>query len=319
MENGLLKNNWPCKLLLARPRGFCAGVKRAIEALNQILLNYPHQPIYCYHQIVHNTHVVTEFENRGVKFVAGIEEVPEGSILVFSSHGVSPQIRRQALDKRLKTIDATCPFVTKTHLEVKKFAGENYQVIYIGQPKHDEAVGTTNEAPDKTVIIQTAEEAQQLNFSSSTKLALVTQTTLSYDETAKIKEVLKQKFPQIIEPTKSDICLATQNRQNGVKQLVEKGARIVLVLGSPNSSNSNRLKRVAEESGAKAFLLDEISEIDPQILANITCVGLTAGASLPENKITEAINWFKEKGTTQVWEIVVADESQIALSSVQIS
>ncbi len=317
MENGLLKNNWPRKLLLARPRGFCAGVKRAIEALNQILLNYPNQPIYCYHQIVHNTHVVKDFEDKGVKFVNNIDSVPRNSILVFSSHGVSPEIKLQASNLNLQTIDATCPFVAKTHLEVKKFADENYQVIYIGQPKHDEAVGTTGEAPDKTMIIQTTEEAQHLNFPRLTKLVLVTQTTLSYDETAKIKQILQQKFPQMIEPGKSDICLATQNRQNGVKQLVKKGAKIVIVLGSPNSSNSNKLKKVAEESGAKACLVDEISEIDPQILINITCIGLTAGASLPENKITEAINWFKEKGTTQVREIVVADESQIAISPVQ--
>lgn len=318
MENGLKTNNWPSKLLLASPRGFCGGVKRAIDALNKLVETHPGETIYCYHQIVHNTHVVSQFESKGVKFVNSLEEVPEGSILVFSSHGVSPQIRQYAINHKLSTIDATCPFVTKTHLEVKKYASEGDKIIYIGQPNHDEAVGTTGEAPESTVIVQTPEEVETLKFPPQQKVALVTQTTLSFDETEGLREALRAKFPTLIEPPHSDICMATQNRQNGVKELVKKGAEVVIVLGSANSSNSNKLKKVAEKMGTQAVLIDEIEELDQSLLEGKKCVGLTAGASLPEPKIKEALEWFNSHGTKIVEELIVADESSISLPPVKI-
>ena len=307
---------WPQKLLLASPRGFCAGVRRAIDALNRLVEAHPRQTIYCFHQIVHNTYVVSEFESKGVKFVNSLEEVPENSIIVFSSHGVSPQVRQQAEKKKLKTIDATCPFVTKTHLEVKKYASEGDKIIYIGQSHHDEAVGATGEAPESTVIVQTPEEIEALEISPSQKVALVTQTTLSFDETEGLRQALKSKYPHLIEPSHSDICMATQNRQNGVKELVQSGAKVVIVLGSANSSNSNKLKKVAEKMGVKAVLIDEISELDLSLIESVECVGLTAGASLPENKITKALEWFKDHGTKTIEEILVADESSISLPTV---
>lgn len=313
MAGGLKKNNPSPKLLLASPRGFCAGVTRAISALNEVIKTYPDQTIYCYHQIVHNKYVISEFKEKGVKFVSSIEEVPDNSILVFSSHGVSPLLKKQAEQKKLKTIDATCPFVIKTHLEIKKYASLGDKTIYIGQPGHDEAVGATGEAPESTTIIQTEKEIESLPISQSDKVALVTQTTLSVDETEHLKYSLRKRFPNLIEPPVSDICMATQNRQNGVKELVKKGAQLIIVLGSTNSSNSNKLKKVAEKEGAKAYLIDDISEIDPKIISKINCVGLTAGASLPEYKITEALEWFKTRGIKDIEEVAVADENQTKL------
>lgn len=309
--------NFPKKLLLACPRGFCAGVERAIEALNQVVTTYPNRTVYCYHQIVHNTHVVKNFEEKGVKFVNSLEEVPLESVVVFSSHGVPPYIVQQAKEKKLHFFDATCPFVSKTHFEVKKYASEGYQIIYIGQINHDEAVGTTGEAPDQTMIIQTVKEAEKVTVSNPEKVALVTQTTLSFNETEKIKQVLRNRFPNLLEPLKSDICMATQNRQNGVKELVKKGAKVVIVLGSPNSSNSNKLKKVAESAGAKGYLLDEIYELDPSLLLGVGCVGLTGGASLPEYKITEAVEWFKNHGVLDIEELIVADEKKASLAPIK--
>jgi 4-hydroxy-3-methylbut-2-enyl diphosphate reductase len=307
------------KLLLANPRGFCAGVKRAVDCLNLLVEKYPHQTIYCYHQIVHNTHVVKDFEDKGVKFVNSLDEVPLGSILVFSSHGVPPNLKLQTINHKLRTIDATCPFVAKTHLEVKKYAGEGAEVVYIGQPNHDEAVGTTGEAPENTTIVQSLEDIETLSFPSATRLALITQTTLSFDETKDLIKALKVKYPKIIIPPVSDICQATQHRQNGVKEMVKIGAELVIVLGSPNSSNSNKLKTVAEKAGAKAILADDIKEINPKILKQYKCLGLTAGASLPEYKISEAIEWFKSKGVKDIEEISVADESKLILPSINIT
>ncbi len=310
MSNGAGERQHPSKikLLLANPRGFCVGVKRAIEILNNLIKEYPHQTIYCYHQIVHNTHVVKDFEIKGVKFVKNIDEVPQGSILVFSSHGVSPEIKLQSSNLKLHTIDATCPYVTKTHLEIKKYALSNIKIIYIGQPGHDEAIGATGEAPDSTIIISSITDIPSLPYHPNDQVALITQTTLSLDETEKIKQALRKKFSNLTEPIKVDICRATENRQNGVKQIVKMGAKIVIVLGSKNSSNSNKLKTVAEKAGAKAFLLDDILEIDPKILENIDCVGLTAGASLPEYKINEAIDWFKNHGIKNMEEVIATKE-----------
>lgn len=308
----------PKKLLIASPRGFCAGVKRAITTLNEVIDKYPGQKIYCYHQIVHNNHVVKIFEEKGVRFIESLDEAPKGSILVFSSHGVSPAIRKQALSKNLKTIDATCPFVAKTHFEVKKYASDGLQILYIAQPNHDEAIGTSGEAPNSVHLITSLEEAEKLHLSPTDTVALVTQTTLSFDETEKLRQSLKEKFPNLLEAPRGDICMATQNRQAGVKEMVKKGAEIVIVLGSPKSSNSNKLKKVAEKEGAIAYLFDEIAELDPEILSRFTIVGLTGGASLPEEKIVEAIEWLKKHGITEVEEVIVADESQINLPPAQI-
>lgn len=307
------------RLLLSSPHGFCAGVKRADEALRMAITVYPTETIYCYHQIVHNVYVVKEFESKGVKFVNSLEEVPRGSIVVFSSHGVSPEIRLQAANRQLQTIDATCPFVTKTHLEVKKYAAEGDKIIYIGQPNHDEAVGTTGEAPESTTIVQTEGEIEKLPYPPTTPTALITQTTLSYDETDNLRQALRKKFPNLIEPAVSDICMATQNRQGGVKELVKEGAEVVIVLGSANSSNSNKLKKVAEKAGAKAVLADDITELDTALLSDAKTVGLTAGASVPEHKISEAIAWFKSHGTAEVEEVMVADESRVNLAPVKIN
>lgn len=314
----IMPNPNPKRLLLASPRGFCAGVKRAIQALNNALKAYPDQTVYCYHQIVHNTHVVSDFESKGVKFVNSVEEVPSGSVLIFSSHGVSPEIRRGARNLQLITIDATCPFVTKTHLEVKKYAAEGAKILYIGQVGHDEAAGTIGEAPEAAVIIQAIEDVDKLTFSPDDNIALVTQTTLSFDETEQLRQELKRRFPLLIEPAKIDICMATQNRQAGVKELVKQGAEVVIVLGSPGSSNSNKLRKVAEKAGAKAMLLDDISEIDPEFLKGINIVGLTGGASLPEKKITKAIEWLKSQGVSEIEDVAVADKSEVALPSVPI-
>lgn len=314
-----MPENFPQKLLLAKPRGFCVGVKRAINALNEVKKAYPAEKIYCYHQIVHNTHIVNEFEKKGVYFIDNLGQVPQKSVIVFSAHGIPPQIRQAAMKRKLKIIDAACPYVLKTHLEIIKYAKENYQIIYLGKKGHDEAFGATSEAPKQTIIIESVEQASSLSFPPQTKLALVTQTTLSFDETAQIRKILKDKFPKIVEPPVSDICLATQNRQNGVKKIVKMGAEIVVVLGSPNSSNSKSLKKTAESLETEAYLIDDISELHKDLFLGKKCIGLTAGASLPENKIQQALEWFKQNGSQYIEEVGVADESKIFLAPVKIN
>ncbi|MFA5932537.1 MAG: 4-hydroxy-3-methylbut-2-enyl diphosphate reductase [Microgenomates group bacterium] len=303
--------HFPNKLLLASPRGFCAGVKRAINTLEGLIEKNPNKTIYCYHQIVHNKTVVKDFTNKGVIFVDDLSKVPEKSILVFSSHGVSPALIKQAKKNKLKIIDATCPFVIKTHKEVKDFAKKNFKIIYIGQKDHDETIGTTDEALNQTIIVSDIEDIKSLDIPKNTQVAIVTQTTLSFDETKKLVQALEKKFPELIKPKLADICQATQNRQNGVKKIVKMGAEIVIVLGSKNSSNSNKLKTVAENAGARAYLLDDITEIDIKDLENIKCVGLTAGASLPEYKIVKAIKWFKKHGITEIEEVSAAVENNL--------
>lgn len=318
MAGSNLKPSWPSRLLLATPRGFCVGVRRAVETLYQATRKFPDKTIYCYHQIVHNKFVVKEFTEKGVVFVDSLEKVPPESIIVFSAHGVSPQVIQQARDKKLTIIDATCPFVLKTHMEVKKYSLLGYTIIYLGQVNHDEATGTVGEAPQSTVVIEKTEEAQNLNFPASTKFALVTQTTLSLDDTQIMRKILQAKFPHLAEPPKADICEATQNRQNGVKELIKNGAQAIIVLGSANSSNSNKLKKVAEKAGVKAYLIDEISQINPNDLAATCCVGLTAGASLPENILLAAVDYFKTHGTNDIKEITAAKENQLKLAPVRI-
>jgi 4-hydroxy-3-methylbut-2-enyl diphosphate reductase len=270
-------------ILLANPRGFCAGVNMAIDCVNQVLeLKGP--PIYVFHEIVHNKHVVEDFERRGVTFVDDIDEVPPGGVVIYSAHGISPSVRSQSRARNLVEIDATCPLVTKVHLEVLRFAKEGYKIIFVGHRNHDEAIGTMGEAPDAMVIVESVEEVEQLPFTDDQKLAYVTQTTLSIHDAMKIIDALKRKYPSIKQPPKEDICYATTNRQNVVTALAPD-VDLVLVIGSKNSSNSRRLVETAENHGVKGYLIDQASEIDPKWLDGKKSILVTAGASAPEHLV----------------------------------
>lgn len=315
--------SWPSKVLLASPRGFCAGVIRAVEALREFhKRNQKREPgsvTYSYHEIIHNTHVVREFEEAGVVFVDDIGDIPKGANVMFSAHGVSPEVRSQTQERRLNWVDATCPLVEKPHREIKKYAEEGYTILYIGHAGHDEAVGTIGEAPNNIKLIQTLEDAGRVTVSDKEKVALTTQTTLSLDDTARIRAVLKQRFPNIVEPRKQDICYATQNRQDGVKEMVERGAGVIIVVGSPNSSNSKRLREVAETTGAKTYFVDDAGGLEGKEteFLGTTVVGLTSGASVPEDKFQEVVAWFRERGSREFIQIVVEDESKIQFTPPQ--
>jgi 4-hydroxy-3-methylbut-2-enyl diphosphate reductase len=270
-------------ILLANPRGFCAGVNMAIDCVNQVLeLKGP--PIYVFHEIVHNKHVVEDFQERGVTFVDDISEVPEGGVVIYSAHGISPAVRNQSKNRNLVEIDATCPLVTKVHLEVLRFAKEGYKIIFVGHRNHDEAIGTMGEAPDAMVIVESVEEVEQLPFTGDQQLAYVTQTTLSIHDATKIIDALKRKYPNIKQPPKEDICYATTNRQNVVTALAPE-VDLVLVIGSKNSSNSRRLVETAESHGVPGYLIDQASEIDPGWLDGKKSILVTAGASAPEHLV----------------------------------
>lgn len=294
------------KVLLANPRGFCAGVVMAIEALDRALeLLGP--PIYVYHEIVHNTHVVERFRGRGVVFVDGLDQVPPGSNLLYSAHGVSPEIRRQSRERRLNAIDATCPLVTKVHLEAVKLAKLGYTIVLIGHEGHDEVIGTMGEAPDRIVLVETPEDVQRLEVPDATKLAYLTQTTLSVDDANRVIDALRRRFPTIQGPPKEDICYATQNRQEAVRELAAE-ADVVLVIGSQNSSNSQRLAELARERGVPAYLIDRAAEIDPAWLDGAEAVVLTAGASAPETLVSECVDWLKARYSAAVEERVIREE-----------
>jgi 4-hydroxy-3-methylbut-2-enyl diphosphate reductase len=268
------------RILLANPRGFCAGVDRAIEIVERALARYG-APVYVRHEIVHNRHVVESLRAKGAIFVEDPREVPPGSLLVFSAHGVSPEVRRAADEQGLRAIDATCPLVTKVHVEAGRFAKEGLEIVLVGHAGHVEVEGTMGHAPDRMRLVETPQDAARLAVEDPEKLAVLTQTTLSVDDTREVTDVLKQRFPAIRLPRKGDICYATQNRQNAVKELVRE-AELVLVVGAPESSNSNRLVELAEKSGARAYLVQTADDIDPAWLAGVACVGVTAGASAPE-------------------------------------
>ena len=271
------------KVILANPRGFCAGVNMAIDVVDEVLkLKGP--PIYVYHEIVHNRHVVEDFKSRGVTFVDHVSEVPEGAVLVYSAHGISPQVRREAKARRLVEIDATCPLVTKVHLEVLRFAKEGYSIIFIGHRNHDEAVGTVGEAPEAITVVERPEDVDRLQVPDPDKVAYVTQTTLSVADAQRIISALRARFPNIKAPPKEDICYATTNRQTAVTELSED-ADVVLVLGSKNSSNSQRLVDTAKQVGKDAYLIDDESELDPAWLRGRKGVFVTAGASAPERLV----------------------------------
>ncbi|MBP87648.1 MAG: 4-hydroxy-3-methylbut-2-enyl diphosphate reductase [Planctomycetaceae bacterium] len=279
------------RILLASPRGSCAGVNMAIESLDLAIQAFG-SPIYVYHEIVHNKYVVETFKDKGAIFVDALDEVPEGSNLLFSAHGVAPEIRRIARERKLYAIDATCPLVTKVHLEAVRYAKAGYHIVLIGHEGHDEVVGTMGEAPDAMILVESPEEVDKLEIEPGTKLAYLTQTTLSVDDANRIIERLKLRFPGIEAPPKEDICYATQNRQEAVR-LLSQEADVVLVLGSQNSSNSQRLKELAVEQGIRSHLIDGAADISSEWFEGNETVLVTAGASAPESVVEECIDFLR--------------------------
>lgn len=275
------------RVLLASPRGFCAGVDRAIEIVERALARFG-PPIYVRHEIVHNRHVVDGLREKGAIFVDDPSEVPSGSWLIFSAHGVSPAVRESAARRGLRTIDATCPLVTKVHVETRRFAREGFEVVLIGHAGHVEVEGTMGQAPDHTHLVESVDDVAHLTPAHAERLACVTQTTLSVDDTADIMAALHDRFPKIRLPRKDDICYATQNRQNAVKELAQH-ADVVLVVGAPTSSNSNRLVEIGKRSGVVAYRVETAAEIEPAWIAGARCVGVTAGASAPESLVQEVV------------------------------
>ncbi len=294
------------RVVLASPRGFCAGVVRAIEIVETVLQSLP-PPIYVRKEIVHNRFVVERLKQRGVIFVNELDEVPDGATVIFSAHGVSPAVREMARRKNLKVIDATCPLVTKVHLEAIRFAQEGYSIILIGHAGHEEVEGTMGEAPHCTYLVQSVQDVEKLQVPDPEKVAYLTQTTLSVDDTAEIVAALRQKFPKIVGPRTDDICYATQNRQNAVKALA-KQVDVILVIGSKNSSNSQRLREVAISQGCPAYLIEGAEQIEPEWLVEAESVGVTSGASAPEILVQQVIQRLQELGATEVIELKLTDE-----------
>ncbi|MGH3115737.1 MAG: 4-hydroxy-3-methylbut-2-enyl diphosphate reductase [Gaiellales bacterium] len=286
------------RIVLASPRGYCAGVERAVETVERAL-EQRGAPVYVRKEIVHNAHIVRELEERGAVFVESEEEVPEGATVVFSAHGVAPSVYANARSRRLATIDATCPLVSKVHAEARHYAARGYTILLIGHAGHEEVEGTTGEAPDAIVLVESVEEAERLELPQAGRLAYLTQTTLSVDETAEIVDVLRRRFPAIEAPRKEDICYATTNRQGAVKELLGD-VDLVLVIGSRNSSNSNRLVEVARVGGVPAHLVDDETEIEEAWLEGVEAVGITSGASAPETLVGRVVTWFRERGVEDV-------------------
>jgi 4-hydroxy-3-methylbut-2-enyl diphosphate reductase len=293
-------------VLLAAPRGYCAGVERAVEAVEAALERHG-GPVYVRKQIVHNLHVVRELEGRGAIFVEDETEVPEGGVVVLSAHGVAPEVYDNAGARRLTVLDATCPLVTKVHLEARRFAGEGRTIVLIGHAGHEEVVGTTGQAPERTILVQTVEEARTVALPETGPLAYLTQTTLSVDETDQIIAVLRERYPRIEAPPREDICYATQNRQDAVKALAER-ADVILVIGSKNSSNSRRLAEVARERGTPAYLVDDETEVDPDWMRDAEVVGLTSGASAPERLVDRMLAFLGNLGAVGVEEVTLTTE-----------
>ena len=276
------------RLILANPRGFCAGVHMAIDVVDQLLDICPDEPIYVYHEIVHNKHVVERFRSRGVRFVEDVRDVPEGSTVVFSAHGISPAVRKQADDRDLLSVDATCPLVTKVHMEAIRYAKQGYQILLIGHADHQEVVGTRGEAPDAIIVVETPEDVDRLDVRDPEKLVCLTQTTLSTDDAAVILDAIKRRFPEVKEPPSSDICYATTNRQRAVRH-VAPDCDLTIVIGSRNSSNSVRLTEISENVGTRAVLLDDVSELDRSWFEGVERVLVTAGASAPEDLVAGVV------------------------------
>jgi len=296
------------KILLANPRGFCAGVNMAIESLDRALALFG-TPLYVYHEIVHNRPVVERFRKRGVTFVDTIDEIPNGATVLYSAHGVAPMIREAAAARNLRAIDATCPLVTKVHVEAIKFAREGYHIFLIGHEGHDEVIGTMGEAPASITLVQTVDDVPKLaDLPKDAKAAYLTQTTLSVDEAQEIIQALRARFPQIAAPKKEDICYATQNRQEAVKELVGE-VDLVLVVGSQNSSNSNRLAELGKSRGKKAFLIDGVSEIKEEWFAGVETVLITAGASAPEDVVQDCLSMIQKRFGATIENRVVREEN----------
>jgi 4-hydroxy-3-methylbut-2-enyl diphosphate reductase len=296
----------PRKLLLASPRGYCAGVDRAVDTVERALDHFG-APVYVRKEIVHNGHVVRDLSERGAVFVEDEREVPENGVVVLSAHGVAPEVYRHCLERGLRTIDATCPLVTKVHTEAKRYAASGYTIVLIGHEGHEEVVGTMGEAPESIRLIGSVEEIADLEIEDPTRVAYITQTTLSVDETLVIIAALRERFPQIVGPKRDDICYATQNRQNAVKQLAGE-VDLVLVIGSRNSSNSNRLVDVTRELGVPAYLIDDETTIDPAWLEGVETVGITSGASAPEWLVERVISYFRGIGVQHVDSHELVDE-----------
>jgi 4-hydroxy-3-methylbut-2-en-1-yl diphosphate reductase len=294
------------KVLLASPRGYCAGVERAVETVEKALDLYG-PPVYVRKQIVHNLHVVRDLEARGAVFVDEETEVPEGETVVFSAHGVAPSVHANAQSRRLNTIDATCPLVTKVHVQARRYAADGYTVVLIGHEGHEEVVGTMGEAPDAMVLVESVDDVERLTFDPETKLAYVTQTTLSVDETGEIITALRTRFPKIYAPKKEDICYATSNRQWAVKEMLSE-IGLLLVIGSRNSSNSNRLVETARAAGVGGHLIDDETEIDERWVDGVEVVGVTSGASAPEKLVDRVCEWFRERGVTEIEPYRLVDE-----------
>ena len=294
------------KVILANPRGFCAGVDMAIDVVDEVL-RLRGAPVYVFHEIVHNRHVVEDFERRGVTFVNDIDEVPAGGVVVYSAHGISPAVRQQSKARRLVEVDATCPLVTKVHLEVLKFAREGYTIVFIGHAKHDEAIGTVGEAPESIVVVDSPEEVATLRVKDADKLAYVTQTTLSVSDAVRTINALKARFPNIKGPPKEDICYATTNRQAAVTQFAPE-ADLVLVIGSKNSSNSQRLVDRAHEAGKPGYLIDDVSELDPAWLEGVRTVFVSSGASAPERLVQGLLARLRDEFGAEVEERTLVEE-----------
>jgi len=275
------------QVVLASPRGFCAGVDRAIEIVELALERFG-PPVYVRHEIVHNRHVVESLRAKGARFVEDPADVPEGALLVFSAHGVSPEVREAARRRGLRTLDATCPLVTKVHVEAARFGREGREIVLVGHAGHVEVEGTMGHAPERMHLVESVEDVAGLRVADPERLACLTQTTLSVDDTAEVMAALRERFPTIALPRKDDICYATQNRQNAVKDLARR-AQVVLVVGAPSSSNSNRLVEIAEKCGARGFLVETAADIRPEWLEGVGCVGVTAGASAPEVLVEQVI------------------------------
>jgi 4-hydroxy-3-methylbut-2-enyl diphosphate reductase len=295
------------RVLLAKPRGYCAGVDRAVVTVEKALEQYG-APVYVRKEIVHNKHVVETLTERGAVFVDETDEVPEGALVVFSAHGVSPAVHEQAEERQLRTIDATCPLVTKVHMEVKRFAREDYDILLIGHEGHEEVEGTAGEAPERVQLVDTAEDVDKVEVRDPSKVIWLSQTTLSVDETMVRVNQLKNRFPDLQDPPSDDICYATSNRQVAVKTMAPE-CELVIVVGSQNSSNSKRLVEVAVQAGANAsYLVDYAKEIDEAWLDGVTTVGVTSGASVPDILVMEVLKYLAERGYADVEEITTANE-----------
>jgi 4-hydroxy-3-methylbut-2-enyl diphosphate reductase len=297
----------PRRVLLAAPRGYCAGVDRAVQTVERALEQYG-EPVYVRKQIVHNSHVVAGLEARGAVFVDETDEVPPGAVVVFSAHGVAPTVHEEAAARNLHTIDATCPLVTKVHAEARRFAREDVDILLIGHEGHEEVVGTTGEAPERVHLVAGPDAVASLEVRDPSRVAWLSQTTLSVDETLQTVAALRERFPELIDPPSDDICYATQNRQVAVKRIAAE-SDLVLVVGSTNSSNSVRLVEVALDSGAAAaYLVDDVSHIDEAWLDGVSVVGVTSGASVPETLVADVLGWLADHGYADVTEISTAEE-----------